>query len=217
MKKKLILMTVILLFLCFILGTANIQKKSGGKKQNNEKNLHITEESNSEKWNTEECQEIIHDKEEAFGCDFTFATSEFEDKIQGIWQAKDFVGWDDSSRYQWDGFTGDVMIFCEMAWIEDGTPWYQPVYVCYTTNMNELEDLLKITWSDSRYEGKEMILTIGVCAERNKNYPASRDGENILFILLEDVIVMENNGSYWELEKVGDIEMSDALSNVSGI
>ena len=39
--------------------------------------------------------------------------------------------------------------------------------------------------------------------------------ENILFILLDDVIVMESNGSYWELEKVGDIEMSDTFSNVS--
>ncbi len=107
------------------------------------------------------------------------------------------------------------MIFCEKAWIEDGTPWYQPVYACYTTNMNELEDLLKITWSDGRYEGKEMILTIGVCTERNKKFTDRWDGENILFILLDDVIVMESNGSYWELEKVGEIEMSDAFSNVS--
>ena len=83
--------------------------------------------------------------------------------------------------------------------------------------MNELEDLLKITWSDNRYKDKEMILTIGVCAERNKKFSDRWDGENILFILLDDVIVMESNGSYWESEKVGDIEMSDALSNVSGI
>ena len=81
--------------------------------------------------------------------------------------------------------------------------------------MNELEDLLKITWSDNRYKDKEMILTIGVCAERNKKFSDRWDGENILFILLDDVIVMESNGSYWELEKVGDIEMSDAFSNVS--
>ncbi|MDE7207646.1 MAG: hypothetical protein K2N90_10900 [Lachnospiraceae bacterium] len=237
MKKKLICMAVILFILCFnlgttnipkedisanrkihlpnYLGTANIPKENSSKKQNTEENLQITEESNSEKWITEECQKIIHDKEEAFGFDFTLAASEFEDKIQGVWQVKEFVGWDDSSRYQWDGFYGDIVIFCEKAWIEDGSPWNQPVYACYTAKVNELEDPLRITWSDNRYKGKKAVLTMGVCTERNKKFSESRDGETILFLLIDDVIVMERNGSYWELEKVGDIEMSDALSNVS--
>ena len=55
---------------------------------------------------------------------------------------------------------------------------------------------------------------MGICTERNKKFSNSRDGETILFLLIDDVIVMECNGSYWELEKVWDIEMSDALSNV---
>lgn len=174
-------------------------------------------ESNSEKWDGTESQEVISDYESLYGCDFEIATREFENKIYGIWQVKDFVGWDSSSRYQWAGFYGDILIFCENAWISDGTPWYKPVYACYSAGMSELasEQFLNITWADDRYDDQNGILTIAVCTERNQNFGDALDHETFSFILSGDVIIMEKNGSYWELEKVGELEMTGDFSNGS--
>ncbi len=174
-------------------------------------------ESNSEKWDGTESQEVISDYESLYGCDFEIATRKFENKIYGIWQVKDLVGWDSSSRYQWDGFYGDILIFCENAWISNGTPWYKPVYACYSAGMSELasEQFLNITWVDNRYDDQIGILTIAVCTERNQNFGNALDHETFSFILSGDVMIMEKNGSYWELEKVGELEMTSDFSNVS--
>ena len=94
--------------------------------------------------------------------------------------------------------------------------WFQPVYACHTAPMSEIaqNEYFNIQWVDDRYDNRDGILTAAVCTERNKKYGSRREGENFLFILLDDVIVMERNGSYWELEKVGEITMSDAFENV---
>ncbi|MBD5530631.1 MAG: hypothetical protein HDQ98_00300 [Lachnospiraceae bacterium] len=176
----------------------------------------IRKESNSEKWNGVESQKVISDYERLYGCDFEVATNKFESEIYGIWQVKELVGWDRSSRYQWDGFYGDILIFCENAWISDGTPWYKPVYACYSAEMSELaaEEFLDITWVDERYENQNGILTIAVCTERNRKYGAALDHETFLFILTGDAIILEKNGSYWELEKVGEVKMTSDFLNV---
>ena len=175
------------------------------------------QESNSEKWDGTESQEVISDYERLYGCDFDVATRKFENELYGVWQVKEFVGWEGSGRYQWDGFYGDILIFCENAWISNGTPWYKPVYACYSAGMSELasEKFLNITWVDSRYDDQDGILAVAVCTERNRKFGAVLDGETFLFILTDDAIVMEKNGSYWELEKVGEVEMNSTFSNVS--
>ena len=173
------------------------------------------QESNSEKWDGTESQEVISDYERLYGCDFDVATRKFENELYGVWQVKEFVGWEGSGRYQWDGFYGDILIFCENAWISNGTPWYKPVYACYSAGMSELasEKFLNITWVDSRYDDQDGILVAAVCTERNRKFGAALDGETFLFILTDDAIVMEKNGSYWELEKVGEVEMNSTFSN----
>lgn len=172
--------------------------------------------SNSAKWNNAISKKVISDHETALGCNFEIIEKEYEDKLQGIWQVKEFVGWDASTRYQWDGFYGRIFIFSENAWIEDGTPYFKPVYVCSAVQMNEIaaEDFFNIKWIDDRYENKEGLLTLGVCIERDKTFGEAMDGQHILFVLLDDTIIMERNDSYWELKKVGDAILSDSFENV---
>ncbi len=173
-------------------------------------------ESNSQKWANGQSQNIISQYAAATGYDFETATMEFEQKIQGVWQVKEYVGWDKSLKAQWDGYQGDLFLFCENAWVDDAVAWFQPVYACHTAPMSEIaqNEYFNIQWVDDRYDNRDGILTAAVCTERNKKYGSRREGENFLFILLDDVIVMERNGSYWELEKVGEITMSDAFENV---
>ena len=176
-------------------------------------------ESNSKKWDGTESQEVISDYERLYSCNFEVATRKFENEIYGIWQVKDLVGWDSSSKYQWDGFYGDILIFCENAWISNGIPWYKPVYACYSAGMSELasEDFLNITWGDSRYDEQEGVLTVAVCTERNRNFGGALDYETFLFILADDAIILEKNGSYWELEKVGEVKMTSDFLNVPAV
>ena len=112
-----------------------------------------------------------------------------------------------------------ILIFCENAWISSGTPWYKPVYACYSAEMSELssEELLDITWVDERYENQNGILTIAVCTERNRNFGGALDHETFLFILADDAIILEKNGSYWELEKVGEVKMTSDFLNVPAV
>lgn len=165
--------------------------------------------SNSDKWNDEECQSILTNYSSRFPCDFETATNDIEKKIYGVWQVKEFVGYDNSVRYQWDGYNGDIIIFCQNAWIDNGIPEFAPVYFCFATNMSELssEDFLDVTWTDSRYENKEGILTIAICSEKNEKFGSAVDVEPMQFIICDDVLIMEKNGSYFELEKVGEIQM----------
>lgn len=174
------------------------------------------QESNSQKWENAQSQKIISDYAAATGYDFEIASKEFEQKIQGIWQVKEFVGWDKAMKIQWTGYQGDLFLFCENAWVDGGRAWFQPVYACHTAPMSEIaqKEYFNIQWSDDRYDNQDGILTAAVCTERNKSFSHLWEGKNFLFILLDDVIVMERNGSYWELEKVGDIVMSDAFENV---
>lgn len=177
-------------------------------------------ESNSQKWANAQSQNIISQYAAATGYTFETATKEFEQKIQGVWQVKEYVGWDKSLKAQWDGYQGDLFLFCENAWVDDAVAWFQPVYACHTAPMSEIaqNEYFNIQWVDDRYDNRDGILTAAVCTERNKKidtlYGDQWGSDSFLFIVLDDVIVMERNGSYWELEKVGEVEMSDAFENV---
>lgn len=106
----------------------------------------------------------------ATGYDFETATKEFEQKIQGVWQVKEFVGWDKSLKAQWDGYQGDLFLFCENAWVDDAVAWFQPVYACRTATMSEIaqNEYFNIQWTDDRYENRDGILTAAVCTQRNQ-------------------------------------------------
>lgn len=41
--------------------------------------------------------------------------------------------------------------------------------------------------------------------------------ETFLFILADDAIILEKNGSYWELEKVGEVKMTSDFLNVPAV
>lgn len=79
--------------------------------------------------------------------------------------------------------------------------------------MEELaaEDLLKVTWMDERYEGQEAVLVVGVCTERNNKFGSAMDGQRLEFIVCGEKIIMGRNNSYFEMEKVGDVQMSKGL------
>ncbi len=127
-------------------------------------------ESNSQKWANAQSQNIISQYAAATGYDFETATKEFEQKIQGVWQVKEFVGWDKSLKAQWDGYQGDLFLFCENAWVDDAVAWFQPVYACRTATMSEIaqNEYFNIQWTDDRYENRDGILTAAVCTQRNQ-------------------------------------------------
>lgn len=41
--------------------------------------------------------------------------------------------------------------------------------------------------------------------------------EAVLFILADDAIILEKNGSYWELEKVGEVKMTSDFLNMPAV
>lgn len=172
-----------------------------------------TQLSNSEKWDNEECRNILLNHASQFPCDFEVASKEIERRIYGVWQVKEFVGYDNSTQYQWDGYEGDIFIFDKNAWIDGGVPEYKPVYYCYTANISQLstEDFLDVTWTGESYEDKEGILTIAVCSQKNKKFSSAVDVETLKFIICGDVLIMEKNGSYFKLERVGQVQMSDGF------
>jgi len=158
-------------------------------------------------------KDIIVGCEAEYGCEFEILDKETETDLQGIWQVKELVGWKTEMRYQWDGLCGDVFVFVDNAWVDSGTPWYEPIYLSYRASMEELaaEDLLKVTWMDERYEGQEAVLVVGVCTERNQKFGSAMDGQRLEFIVCGEKIIMGRNNSYFEMEKVGDVQMSKGL------
>lgn len=78
-------------------------------------------------------------------------------------------------------------------------------------NIYTTEDFLDVTWTDGSYEDKEGILTIAVCSQKNKKFGSAVDVETLKFIICGDVLIMEKNGSYFKLERVGQVRMSDGF------
>ena len=171
-------------------------------------------ESHSVKNNNEDTQSIIDVYSELYSHEFEPASVQIEDRLFGIWQAKEFVGWDNSREICWDGLYGDIIIFSEDAW---GGPEYRPVYACYLADFEDMEQdlFLNIAWKDNRYEGCSGIVGIAVSSEKDNSRGAAQERKVLKFIIIEDDVIIETNESYFRLEKVGEIEMNDLFENVS--
>lgn len=164
-------------------------------------------ERNNKPWNIKAYQDSIS---EYYNCDFEILTEKMQDRLYGIWQAKEIVGWVRTSRYQYDGI-GHIYIFCEDAWIDCGRPYFEPVYFGYTADIDELssEDCLNIHWTDERY--KNGTLVIAPSAERMRG----EDWQPMLkFIIFDNVLVLEESGTYFELKKMAEINMKGNLENL---
>ncbi len=171
--------------------------------------------SNSERYSNEEVDARIDDYAEQYQHSFTLASTETEERLYGVWQARGYAGHTRSSRYQWDGLWGDVVIFCESAMIYGGTPYLNPVYACYESCAEDMKTdaFLDLEWTDGHYEGLDGTVILAVGREK--------DGELALgmpyrFILMEKHLMIERGGSYFVLEKVGIMELydEDVMRNV---
>lgn len=167
--------------------------------------------SKSEINNNEYTQSIIDDYSEKYGHEFGLASVELENQLYGVWQAKEFVGGDNSLRVYWDGFYNDIVIFSEDAWFYGESPHYKPVYALYSADFEELKQ--NIEWKDNRYEDYTAIVGIAVSSEKNNNL-GSTEQRILKFIIMEDHIIIERNGSYFRLEKVGEIDLNGLFENV---
>ena len=58
--------------------------------------------SNSERYSNEEVDARIDDYAEQYQHSFTLASTETEERLYGVWQARGYAGHTRSSRYQWD-------------------------------------------------------------------------------------------------------------------
>ncbi|MDE5696822.1 MAG: hypothetical protein K2I96_05335 [Lachnospiraceae bacterium] len=216
MKK--IATAVLIIFAACVIGLGmkiGINKSNndiGSRKQYTEETDHKI--SNSERYHNEEISAMINDYAERYQHSFTFASTEIEEQLYGVWQARGYAGHTRSSRYQWDGLWGDVVILCEGALIYGGTPCFNPVYACYKSCAEDLETdtFLDLEWVDGRYAGLDGIVILAVGREK--------DGERALgmpyrFILMGEYLMIERGGSYFALEKVGIMEPydEDVISN----
>lgn len=172
--------------------------------------------SHSEKNNNEYTQNMIDDYSEKYHHEFKPASAELESQLYGVWQAKEFVGWDNSREIQWDGLYGDIIILSRDAWVYGGHPGYKPVYACYSADFEDMkkDSFLNIAWKDNRYEDCAGFIGIAVSSEKNRNLGPAVEERILKFIFMEDNIIIEANGSYFRLEKVGEIETNDLFENV---
>lgn len=174
------------------------------------------EDSNSQKWENETSREILAEYEDQYQREFEVATKEIEEKISGMWQAKEFVGWTSSDRGSYDGGIGSIYIFCEEAWIRWNAPWFKPVYYYCRTDMEELssENFLNTSWTDDRYEDQEVIYILATYADANKVRRDDYWKPRLQLIFFGDTLVVENSRSYFEMKKIADIQMNDKFVNV---
>ena len=159
----------------------------------------------------------MDDYSELYCHEFEPASVQIENRLFGIWQAKEFVGWDKSREICWDGLYGDIVIFSEDAWVLGGRPDYRPVYACYLADFEDMEQdlFLNIAWKDNRYEGCSGIVGMAVSSEKDNSRGSAQESKVLKFIIIEDDVIIETNESYFRLEKVGEIGLNDLFENVS--
>ena len=176
------------------------------------------EESNSQKWENEKSQEILAEYESQYQRNLEVATKEIEEKLYGIWQVKENVGWTSSDRISYDGGIGEIYIFCEETWIRWQEPCFKPVYYYCRTDQEELssKNFLNTSWTDDRYEDQEAIYILATYSEVNKADVAGDKywKPQLQLIFFGDTLVVENSRSYFEMEKIADIQMNDKFVNV---
>lgn len=166
--------------------------------------------SNSERYSGEEVNARIDEYAEQYQHSFTLASAEIEERLYGVWQARGYAGHTRSSRYQWDGLWGDVVIFCESAMIYGGAPYLNPVYACYESSAKDMEAdaFLDLEWTDRHYEGLDGIVILAVGREKDGELAV---GMPYRLILMGEHLMIERGGSYFVLEKVGMMELYDHL------
>ncbi len=173
--------------------------------------------SNSKKWNNENTQELLEEYENMYNLAFMLATNDVEKELSGIWQVRDVVGYNaDTARYQWNGYSGDIVLFVDEAWIKNGVPYFCPVYACCNMYIEEMSmnDHLNISWVDDRYEGMEGTVIVGISTEKNRKFGSSVGFQTIVLIRVNNNLIIESNGSFFEMEKVGEVKMYNTFINI---
>ena len=165
--------------------------------------------SGSEKYHNETIETVINDYAAEYHHSFMLATAEMESELYGIWQVWEYVGHKALSG-TWDGMVGEVVIFSEAAWI-DSSPSFKPVYAYYKAYAEEMETdgfLENVVWKDGRYSGLNGRVILGLHTQDYFGRVVdSTDMEDpIKMIMMDDCLIIERSGSYFELEKLGEIE-----------
>ncbi len=169
----------------------------------------------SEKEDSTICQDIISQYSKAYHLEFDIATKDIEDKIYGVWQGKDVVGWDRLSGCYGSG-VGDIYIFSQAGWIDGAWPMFQAVYYYHTARIEELssEDILNAAWADKNYAKQEAVFIIGVDIRgTEKRSPVDNEYSHVVkMLLVGDKLVLQNYyGDYLEMEKVADVEIPEGM------
>lgn len=228
MKKRLFGGGVLVVFLIMAAASAHTLSEKGDSRDTactedaaQEKEISestAVEESNSQKWNSTVCQDIITQYSKEYHLEFDIATKDIEDKVYGVWQGKDIVGWDRLDGCHGLG-VGDIYIFSQAGWIE-GNLMFQPVYYYYTARIEELSsgDILNAVWADKNYEKQEAVFIIGVDIRgAEKRTPVDKEYSHAVKILLVgDKLVLQNYyGDFIEMEKVADVEIPEGRLDIN--
>jgi len=158
--------------------------------------------SNSEKNNNERTTAKIVDFETKYGYGLKLATKEIEKRTYGIWQANDCFGYDNSTKIQGDGILGHSVVFNAKAFIDMDISWSKPVFAYYTESVKDMEtdSFLHLTCLDDRYAQSEGIVII-VMNSIPTNYGAVSVDNQLTLIIINNMLIMESQESYWKLTK----------------
>ena len=174
--------------------------------------------SKSERYCNESVKNLIESYETEYHHLFVPATSQMETYLHGIWQIKKCVGETEPSDFSDRKVVSDIIVFCENAWILNGIPSFQPVYYYYESCVEDLEKSVlsdNLKWEDNEYKKMKGKVIIGIQTEKNESFGSSHGlSEPIKLIMIENVLMIEDEGKYYELEKIGEVEMNDMFSNV---
>lgn len=168
--------------------------------------------SNNERYCDESVKNLIESYETEYQHLFVPATSQMEAYLHGIWQIKKCVGETEPTDFSDKKVVSDIIVFCENAWILNGIPSFHPVYYYYESGV---EDLEKSVLSDNEYKKVKGKVIIGIQTEKNESFGSSYGlSEPIKLMMIENVLMIEEEGKYYELEKIGEVEMNDMFSNI---
>jgi len=191
MKKKAVAACV-LLFIIMSLSSCQI---------NNDNNSDINIE-----WTTA----VLSELEEEYGHVFSLDTKEFEENIYGTWQAKDgLFGYDNSVRYHSEAFLGKIITFDEDILIYNGTPWHRPTYAYYLTSVENMatDPFLRLTCLDDTYAKSDGAVITALNAASSENNMPYASNMRIKLIIIDDMLIIESDSTYYKLTKIGDINM----------
>ena len=152
---------------------------------------------------------VTSDLEAQYGHTFKLASRETEKKIYGIWQADDIIGYDNTARYQGDGLRGSIVVFYEDAFIYSGTSWHKPVFAYYQELIEDMssDPFLNLTCLEDMTAKSIGTVIVVLNAEPNRKYGSAFSDEQLKLIIIDDVLIMESQSSYFKLTKIGEVKM----------